>query len=46
MIFGSTEIGLTDIMKASVWRVLALAKDKAPKAPEQHWGCTMDPTEG
>jgi hypothetical protein len=33
------------IMRAPVLRVLALAKDEASKEPEQHWECTIDPTE-
>jgi hypothetical protein len=28
--------------KASVWRALAVAKDKALKEPKQQWGCIVD----
>jgi hypothetical protein len=44
--FGFVWVEPTDTERASIWRVLALAKVKALKASEQHWGCTMDPTEG
>jgi hypothetical protein len=45
MTFGSAWVESKEITRASIWRVLALAKAEALKRPEQHWRHTMDQVE-
>jgi hypothetical protein len=45
MAYSSAWIQLMDIKRAPVWRILVLAKVKALKHPDQHWGCPIEQVE-
>jgi hypothetical protein len=45
VILGSTGVEPIDLKRASVCRILALAKAEALKESEQQWGRTVEPLE-